>query len=98
MAVGELYREIFRGVTKPIPKGGLSLLIRVRTLQLRAISAPFHFLPSSSNQPLQAKGQKPNSPKFSSPVSSMQLHSSFLMNLPILRNGLPVSWASRYSL
>lgn len=98
MAVGELYREIFCGVTKPIPKGGLSLLIRVRTLQLRAISAPFHFLPSSSNQPLQAKGQKPNSPKFSSPVSSMQLHSSFLMNLPILRNGLPVSWASRYSL
>ena len=70
-----------------------------KILQLQAVSlAPIHFLWKSSTQPLQAKGQKPNSPKFFSFLSSIQLHFSFLMNLPIPRNGLPVSWASRSSL
>ena len=71
----------------------------LKILQLRAVSlAPIHFLCKSSMQPLQAKGQQPSSPKFSSPVSSIQRHFPFLMNLPIPSNGLPVSWASRSSL
>ena len=70
-----------------------------KILQLGAVSlAPIHFLCKSSTQPLQAKGQKPNSPKFSSLLSSIQFHFSFLMNLPIPRNGLPVSWTFRSSL
>ena len=69
----------------------------LKILQLRAVSlAP---LPVQELHATLASQR--SATKFSKvllPISSIQLHFSFLMNLPIPSNGLPVSWASRSSL